>query len=61
MLKYAHEKGCPWDEDTCRYAAEEHHLEVLKYARENGCPEDRTFEGQLLMQLVLEREGLEML
>ena len=23
MLQYAHENGCPWNELTCRYAAEE--------------------------------------
>ena len=38
MLKYAHEKGCPWDELTCQYAARGGYLCVLKYAHENGCP-----------------------
>ena len=37
-LKYAHENGCPWDEDTCVYAARARSLECLKYAHENGCP-----------------------
>ena len=37
VLKYAHEKGCPWDELTCACAAEGGHLAVLKYAHENGC------------------------
>ena len=41
VLKYAHEKGCPWDEWTCSYAACGGHLDVLKYAHENGCPWDR--------------------
>ena len=36
-IKYAHENGCPWDEDTCSYASENGHLECIKYARENGC------------------------
>ena len=36
-LKYVHENGCHWDEDTCKYAAENGHLECLKYAHENGC------------------------
>ena len=37
-LKYAHENGCCWDEDTCYKAAYNGHLECLKYAHENGCP-----------------------
>lgn len=40
-LKYAHENGCPWDEDVCKYAAYNGHLECLKYAHEHGCPWDR--------------------
>jgi hypothetical protein len=36
-LKYAHENGCPWDEDTCMHAAWKGQLECLKYAHENGC------------------------
>jgi hypothetical protein len=39
-LKYAHEHGCPWNENTCLNAAENGHLECLKYAREHGCPEN---------------------
>ena len=42
MLKYAHENGCPWDEWTCRNAAEGGHLDVLKYAHENWCPWDES-------------------
>ena len=37
MLKYAHEKGCPWDGRTCRFAAGGGHLDVLEYAHENRC------------------------
>ncbi|CAL6434111.1 unnamed protein product [Bathycoccus prasinos] len=33
-LKYLHENGCPWNEDTCVTK----YLECLKYAHENGCP-----------------------
>ena len=40
-LKYAHENGCPWDEDTCTNAAENGHLDCLIYAHENGCPWDK--------------------
>ncbi|CAI6356034.1 unnamed protein product [Macrosiphum euphorbiae] len=52
-LKYAHENGCPWEEDTCLAYAFENgcyiqeytcsqatlygHLEYLNYAREIGC------------------------
>ena len=39
-LKYAHEHGCPWDEETCAVAAENGQLECLKYAHEHGCPWD---------------------
>ena len=46
VLKYLHENGCPWDEDTCYLAACAGNLDVLKYARENGCPWDaRTCSG----------------
>lgn len=41
-LKYAHEHGCPWDEETCRLAATNGHLECLQYAHEHGCPLDET-------------------
>jgi hypothetical protein len=41
LLKYAHENGCPWDEDTCFYSASNGQLKCLKYAHENGCPWDR--------------------
>src|SRR3990167_3573208 len=40
ILKYAHENGCPWNEETCSYASENGHLECLKYAHENECPWD---------------------
>ena len=39
-LKYAHENGCPWNEDTCSNAAKNGHLECLKYLHENRCPWD---------------------
>jgi uncharacterized protein YabN with tetrapyrrole methylase and pyrophosphatase domain len=45
MLRYAHERGCPWDEYTCSEAAGRGHLEVLRYAHEHGCPwDERTCE-----------------
>lgn len=40
ILKWAREKGCPWDHMTCRAAAEGGHSEVLQWARQNGCPWD---------------------
>ena len=40
MLEYAYENQCPWHEETCEFAAERGHLEVLKYAHENKCPSD---------------------
>jgi hypothetical protein len=38
MMKYAHEKGCPWHVETTKWAANNGHLECLNYAHENGCP-----------------------
>ena len=40
LLQFLHEKGCPWDKETCRRAGENGHLECLKYAHENRCPWD---------------------
>ncbi len=37
-LKYAHENGRSWGEETCESAAYHGHLDCLKYAHENGCP-----------------------
>jgi len=39
-LKYAHENGCNWNEQTCLNAATFGELECLKYAHENGCSWD---------------------
>ena len=38
VIKYAHENGCPWDENVCSEASKGGCLDVLKYAHENGCP-----------------------
>ncbi len=40
MLRWARANGCTWHKDTCAYAAEGGHLEVLQWLRENGCPWD---------------------
>ena len=37
-LTYAHERGCPWNKNTCLYAAQNGHLACLQYAHEHGCP-----------------------
>ena len=37
MLQWARANSCPWDKDTCTYAAGCGHLEVLQWARANGC------------------------
>ena len=42
VLRYLHEKGCPWNEDTCGGAAQGGHLTVLQWAREHGCPWNET-------------------
>ena len=61
-LKYAHEHGCPWDEWTCRGAAENGHLECLKYACAHGCPGSAPY-AKALNEVVLpdadERFGVE--
>jgi len=38
MLQLARENECPWDEDTCAWAAERGELEVLRWEIEHGCP-----------------------
>lgn len=37
-LKYLHEHGCPWNEDTGRAAASSGRLPLLQYVVEQGCP-----------------------
>ena len=37
-MQWAREHGCPWDSDTCHFAARGGHLEVLQWAREHHCP-----------------------
>ena len=32
---------CPWNKDTCEFAARGGHLEVLQWARQNGCEWDK--------------------
>ena len=39
-MQYAHENGCPWNEQTCSDVAKNGHLNILQYAHENGCPWD---------------------
>ena len=34
------DNGCPWDKDTCYYAAQGGHFEKLQWAHANGCPWD---------------------
>jgi hypothetical protein len=41
VLKWARTNGCPWDKETCTFAAAEGHLECLKWAHTNGCPWDK--------------------
>lgn len=37
FLRMAHERGSPWDHNTCQYAAKYGHISCLQYAHENGC------------------------
>ena len=41
MLQWAHENGCPWDENTCVSAAKKGNLDILKWARLAGAPWNR--------------------
>jgi len=38
VLQWAREHDCPWDADTCYFAAMTGHLEALLWARAHGCP-----------------------
>ena len=38
MLQWARAIGAPWDEETCKDAAEGRYLDILRWARTNGCP-----------------------
>ena len=39
ILQWARSNGCPWDEDTCSYAARGGYLNTLQWAaRVNACP-----------------------
>ncbi|CAB9509092.1 ankyrin repeat protein [Seminavis robusta] len=40
VLKWARQKGFPWNGWTCESAAQNGHLDILKWARANGCPWD---------------------
>eukprot|EP00953_Heterococcus_sp_UTEX-ZZ885_P036526 18803-Heterococcus_DN1.PRE.2 len=33
-------KGCPWDADACKQAADYGELDTLRWLHENGCPWD---------------------
>ena len=41
LLAWARELGCPYNEETCMYAAAGGHLEVLRWAHEHLYPWDR--------------------
>jgi len=35
VLQWARASGCPWDANTCAWAARGGHLDVLQWARAN--------------------------
>jgi hypothetical protein len=38
--------GCPWNEETCSFAAVGGHHDVLKWAIKNGCPNSDDSESE---------------
>lgn len=38
VIRWLHERQCPWNEEACLAAARFGHLEVLQWMRERGCP-----------------------
>ena len=38
VLQWARAQGCPWDSDTCAFAAVNGELAVLQWLRAKGCP-----------------------
>ena len=38
MVQWLRGAGCPWDANTCYWAVDKGHAEVLRWVRENGCP-----------------------
>ncbi|KAL4113524.1 hypothetical protein QTP88_017136 [Uroleucon formosanum] len=51
ILKYLHERGCPWIAETCTLAASEGDIEYLKHARAKGCPWNTRTLGKPLMYM----------
>ena len=37
LVQFLRGEGCPWDWQTCLWAVDKGHVEVLRWARENGC------------------------
>ena len=51
-MKWLHNKGCPWNEETCTGAAYGGHLKVLKWLRGKGCPwNEETWENGLFQAM----------
>ena len=38
VLQWLRANGCPWNANTCAWAARNGHLELMNWARVNGCP-----------------------
>jgi hypothetical protein len=38
LLKWLHKHECPWDANTCDWAAIKGRLDILQWVREHGCP-----------------------
>jgi len=38
LLQWAYNQGCPWDEDTCSYVAENGNFKGIQWLYSKGCP-----------------------
>jgi hypothetical protein len=38
VLKWLHQEGCPWDSQTCDWAAAFGDVDILQWVHEKGCP-----------------------
>lgn len=42
MLKWLHQHGAPWNQETCTAAIDAHQMDILQWAIKRGCPFKRS-------------------